>query len=264
MPLCAGAAGTAASWWIGAIGRRLEPCCEHGPVPAPVLVAGADGTRSVAGRSAVGALVAALGRARLTLPVRAAYVDVHPPTVADVVARVTDAGEAAVVVPLLLSTGYHVNVDVTSAVEGRRAARAPALGPDPRLTDLLAERVAAVAAPDDVVVLAAAGSSDPGAAADVEVVASGLRARHAGPVVVGYGSAVQPSVPDAVAAARAAHPGRRVVVAVLLAPGFFHDRLGSAGADAVTAPLLDGRDPDPRLVAIALDRYDALAAALTT
>ncbi|GMA87996.1 hypothetical protein GCM10025868_32460 [Angustibacter aerolatus] len=199
-------------------------------MPAPVLVACAHGTRSVAGRAAVGGLVAALGRARLTLPVRAAYVDVHPPTVADVVARVTDEGEAAVVVPLLLSTGYHVNVDVTRAVEGRRAVRAPALGPDERLTALLAERVAAVAAPDDVVVLAAAGSSDPGASTDVEVVADGLRGHHSGPVLVGYGSAVEPSVPDAVAAARREHPGRRVVVAAyLLAPGFFHDRLAAAG-----------------------------------
>ncbi|WP_369824452.1 hypothetical protein [Cellulosimicrobium sp. CUA-896] len=87
---------------------------------------------------------------------------------------------------------------------------------------------------------------------------------------VGYGAMATPSVPDAVAAARAglgASAGRpdagdagpRVVVAAyLLAPGFFHDRLLEAGADLVTAPLA----PDPRLTAIVLDRYADAAATL--
>lgn len=41
-----------------------------------------------------------------------------------------------------------------------------------------------------------------------------------------------------------------MVAAHLLAPGYFHDRLGEAGADAVTDPLL----PHPLVARIALDR----------
>ncbi|KFC53309.1 hypothetical protein GY12_14495 [Micrococcus luteus] len=53
--------------------------------------------------------------------------------------------------------------------------------------------------------------------------------------------------------------GRRAVVAAhLLAPGYFHDRLGESGADAVTDPLL----PHPLVARIALDRLrSALAEA---
>ncbi len=61
--------------------------------------------------------------------------------------------------------------------------------------------------PGDAVVLAAAGSSDPRAADAVEAVARGLRAAWPhGPVIVGYGAGAQPSVPDAVAAARRRAP----------------------------------------------------------
>jgi sirohydrochlorin ferrochelatase len=72
-------------------------------------------------------------------------------------------------------------------------------------------------------------------------------------VTTGYGSAAQPPVPDAVAAARRGGAERVVVASYLLAPGHFHDKLAGAGADLVTAPLL----PDDRIAAVLLDRYDA-------
>ena len=79
-------------------------------------------------------------------------------------------------------------------------------------------------------------------------------------MTVGYGAMAKPSVPDAVAAARAdlAPGGRVVVAAYLLAPGFFYDRVLEAGGDVVTAPLA----PDARLTAIVLDRYATAAATL--
>ncbi len=237
-----------------------------GAMTAPALVACAHGTRDPHGRKAVGALVAALSRARPGLEVRAAFVDVHPPEVGAVVAEITDAGGEAVVVPLLLSTGYHVGVDVAAAVSGRRAVAAPALGPDPRITDLLLERLRGTRLADhDAVVVAAAGSSDPFAIQDVEAVARAVAAAHAGPVVVAYGASASPSVPEAVASLRAQRPGTRVAVAsYLLAPGHFHTRLLRAGADVVSEPLLRaGAPPAVRLVEVALDRYDAAAAGLT-
>jgi sirohydrochlorin ferrochelatase len=72
-------------------------------------------------------------------------------------------------------------------------------------------------------------------------------------VTTGYGSAAQPAVPDAIAAARRAGAERVVVASYLLAPGHFHDKLAGAGADCVTGPLL----PDERIAAVLLDRYDA-------
>jgi sirohydrochlorin ferrochelatase len=74
-------------------------------------------------------------------------------------------------------------------------------------------------------------------------------------VSVGYGSAAEPTVPDAVVAARAAGAPRVVAASYLLAPGHFHDRIAESGADVVTAPLA----PDRRLVDLVLDRYTAAA-----
>lgn len=226
------------------------------PAP-PVLVGCSHGTDSVAGRAVIQAILASVADARPDLVVREAFVDVQEPAVADVVASVAELGRTAVVVPLLLSVGFHVRVDIAAAVEDRPASAAHPLGPDARLVDVLVDRLTqAGLAPDDTVVLAAAGSTDPTAAVAVEEVAAGLAARLGRPVTVGYGAGSAPRVPEAVAAARAIAPGRVVIASYLLAPGFFHDRVLDAGADVVSAPLA----PDDRIVAIVLDRYAAAAA----
>ena len=232
---------------------------------SPVLVACAHGTRNPTGRRLIAELALAARDLRPGLVTTAAFVDVQPPTVADVVAGLADGGRPSVVVPLLLSGGYHVHVDIARAVREHDEARAARpLGPDPRLVAVLHDRlVAAGADPDDpatAVVLAAAGSSDPRSVADVDATAAALQERWTGPVSTGYGSAAQPTVPDAVAAARAAGARQVVLAAYLLAPGHFHDKLGGAGADTVTAPLL----PDDRIAGVLLDRYDAVVAAWST
>jgi len=229
-------------------------------VPAPpVLVGCSHGTDSLKGRAVVRSILASVADARPDLVVREAFVDVQEPAVADVVVSAAELGLTSVVVPLLLSVGFHVRVDIAAAVEGRPATAAAPLGPDPRLVEVLVDRlVEAGLAPDDAVVLAAAGSTDPTAAAAVEEVAAGLAARLGRPVTVGYGAGSTPRVPEAVAAARATARGRVVVASYLLAPGFFHDRVLDAGADVVSAPLA----PDDRIVAIVLDRYASAAAVL--
>ena len=238
----------------------------RGPVPerprtdldGPVLVGCSHGTDDPDGRAAVRSILTGVAAARPDLDVREAFVDVQRPEVADVVnGAVADAG-SVVVVPLLLSVGFHVRVDVAAAVEGRPAVAAPPLGPDPRLVEILADRLAGAGLADgDAVVLAAAGSTDAGAAVAVEEVADGLRRRLGRPVTVGYGAGASPRVPEAIAQARAAlaDGGRVVVASYLLAPGYFLDRVLEAGADVVAAALA----PDPRLVAIVLDRYAAAA-----
>jgi sirohydrochlorin ferrochelatase len=225
---------------------------------SPVLVACAHGTRNPTGRRLVAELALAARALRPGLRTTAAFVDVQPPTVVDVVRDLAAASTRAVVVPLLLSGGYHVHVDIAGAVaahEGALAARP--LGPDPRLAAVLLDRLRSAGAdprdPNTAVVVAAAGSSDARAVADVEDTADLLQRDWAGPVTTGYGSAARPTVPDALAAARRAGAERVVVASYLLAPGHFHDKLAEAGADCVTAPLL----PDERIAAVLLDRYDA-------
>jgi sirohydrochlorin ferrochelatase len=232
-------------------------------VNAPVLVACAHGTRSPAGRRLIAELALAARELRPGLVTTAAFVDVQPPTVADVVAELAAAARPAVVVPLLLSGGYHVHVDIAQAVAAAGSAvAARPLGPDARLVEVLFDRLAETGAdprdPLTAVVLAAAGSSDERAVADVEHTADLLQQFWADPVTTGYGAAAQPTVTDAVTAARRAGAEQVVVAAYLLAPGHFHDKLAGAGADTVTTPLL----PDGRVAAILLDRYDAAVATL--
>lgn len=229
----------------------------------PVLVACAHGTRSAAGRAVVRALVEDVRRLRPGLDVREAFVDVQEPAIGDAVGEAVVGaagptpgpdGVAAVVAPLLLSTGVHVRHDIGAAVADRPAVAAEPLGPDDRLAGVLVDRlVEAGATADDGVVLAAAGSSDPAAVVAVGAVLAALRARWPGPVTVGYGAAARPDVATAVADARAAGARRVVVASYLLAPGHFHGALAGAGADVVTAPLA----PHPDLARIVLDRYDA-------
>lgn len=227
---------------------------------APVLVACAHGTRSAAGRAVVRALVEDVRRLRPGLEVREAFVDVQEPAVGDAVGAAlaggagASDGPAAVVAPLLLSTGVHVRHDIGAAVAGRPAVAAEPLGPDDRLAGILVERlIEAGATADDAVVLAAAGSSDPAAVVAVGTVLDALRARWPGPVTVGYGAAARPDVATAVAEARGTGARRVVVASYLLAPGHFHGALAAVGADVVTAPL----GPHPDLARVVLDRYDA-------
>ncbi|GGH91465.1 hypothetical protein GCM10007170_07690 [Arthrobacter liuii] len=238
------------------------------------MIACAHGTSNAQGAAEVNALRAAIAELRPGLDVREAYVDVQQPDLVDVVAGLPE-GEPAVVVPLLLSVGYHVKVDIARAVKSRpgSAAAAP-LGPDTRLAGLLDQRLREAGTTDnDVIVLAAAGSSNPNAAVSVEELLGQLQELRSNRIVAAYGASAQPSVPDAVAMLReelaggagagesagAVDVGGRVVIAsYLLAPGFFHDQLAKAGADVVTEPLL----PSATLAEIALDRYDAAVAGM--
>ncbi|WP_136610859.1 sirohydrochlorin chelatase [Sinomonas albida] len=225
----------------------------------PILVACAHGTSNPDGKAAILRVVEELRAARPDATVLDAYVDVHGPELPDVVAGLP-AGAPAVVVPLLLSVGYHVKVDIGRAVASReRTTAAAPLGPDPRLARVLAERLGqAGLGPGDAVVLAAAGSSNPAASDDVESIADMLRHLVPNRVLAAYGASAQPSVPDAVAELRAEEVGRIVVASYLLAPGYFHDQLAKAGADAVAAPLL----PASEVAEIALERFDAALAVL--
>lgn len=226
----------------------------------PALVAASHGTSSLEGRAAVAALVDAVRQAAgPEAEVLDAFVDVQQPDVASVLdALGSDDGRAAVIVPLLLSAGYHVHVDLADEARDRAATVTGALGPDDRLVDVLVARlVESGLRGDDRVVLATAGSSDARAVDDCRDMGRRLAVRLGRPVGVGFLSAARPTVAEAVARTRATHPVSRVVVAsYLLAPGYFHDLAAAAGGDVTTAPLLRADAAPPAgLVDLVLDRY---------
>lgn len=234
---------------------------------APALLAVSHGTSSPEGQAAVSALVDAVraeaaeraGRGE-PAPGRifAGFVDVQRPDLPELIAAVKPT-ERAVVVPLLLSAGYHVHVDIAREVGplGGRIGLARALGPDDRLLAVVARRLAEAGLHgDDELVFAAAGSSDRRAVVDCREAATRLAELLDRPVRLAFLSAAEPSLPDAVATAR--ESGRRVVVAsYLLATGYFHDLARSAGADVVTEPLLTPDDTPTELVDVVLDRFAA-------
>jgi len=232
---------------------------------APALVAASHGTSHPDGQRAVAALVEAVAASALAVTVREAFVDVQQPDVPQTLGDL-DVDVDAIVVPLLLSAGYHVRVDLAREARDaretgdRRVTIADALGPDPRIARLLARRLdEAGVASNDVVVLAAAGSTDANAIDDCRVAAEQLAQVLDRPVSVGFVSAAFPRLADAVnEARRRAGDGRVVLATYLLAPGYFAELAASAGADLVTAPLLRADDAVPgELIDVVLDRFSA-------
>jgi uroporphyrin-III C-methyltransferase / precorrin-2 dehydrogenase / sirohydrochlorin ferrochelatase len=227
-------------------------------VTGGVLLAVAHGSRDPAAQRVIRALA---GRAGELLPgaeVRTAFVQHARPSLGEALAAAgqPDAGQPragqpragqpcaveprTVVVPLLLSAGYHLSQDIGTAAARDGVPVAAPLGPDPGLVPALAARLGEAGVPPGTpVVLAAAGSADPRSAADARVQAALLSAHLAAPVLAAFASAARPAVGEAVAALTARTGGPVAVASYLLAPGVFHDRLRACGAAWVSAPLGD-------------------------
>jgi sirohydrochlorin ferrochelatase len=234
-------------------------------VNAPLVLA-AHGSRDDAAHSCVSALADAVRAVLPGVPVRICYVDVRGPTVADALRGLDPAGRArAVVVPAFLAAGYHVNTDLPHQLADCGAAErvvvTPALGPDPLVVRAAALRLEEAGwRYGDAVVLAAAGSSDAAALAQVRTAGRMLAARVGRKVRVGFVATAAPRVHELVAQLRADGERRVAVASWLLAPGLFHTRLASAGADVVAAPL----GPHPDVVAAVVARYEPAARTLGT
>jgi sirohydrochlorin ferrochelatase len=222
---------------------------------APVLLAVAHGSRDLAAQHSIGALAERVRLLSPALDVRVGFVQHAEPSLTEALAA---AGTRTVVVPLLLSTGYHLIADIRGAARTVGTPVAAALGPDPRLAEALADRLDESGRPAGTpTVLAAAGSADPAAAADVARQAALLADRLAVPVVPAFAAAGQPSVSQAVAELHASTGCPVSVATYLLAPGQFHDRLRQVAATWVSAPLTD----HPAVARLVLDRFTAARAA---
>jgi len=241
-------------------------------VTCPPLVAVAHGSRDPAAQRTVEELLDVVRARRPGIDVRVAYVQNAEPALPQALAGLgsvpahPSAERGAVVVPLLLSRGYHVAVDIARAVAAQGGTVTPPLGPDPLLTEALAGRLAEAGVPPRApVVLAAAGSSDLSAAADVKAQAAALAERRGVPVVAAYATAAAPAVADAVrllrAAGAAGPPSVGVAVATyLLAPGRFADSVRACAVEAGATWVSEPLGAHPALADLVLRRHRAAVA----
>jgi sirohydrochlorin ferrochelatase len=214
--------------------------------PRPRLLIAAHGTESAAGSATTAALAAAVSAAAPGVPVGLCFLDVVGPSLSETL-EIVDG--PVVIVPLLLSTGYHVQSDIPAiASEWPDVVVAEHLGPDPLIVSALVDRLGD--APAAATVLVGVGSSRPQARPELETAALRLAERLDRPV-----TAI--TLFEDVRGLLAAQPAPAQVATYLLAEGEFHTRLLAAaeGLASVTDPI----GAHPALVELVLRRYrDAL------
>ena len=214
----------------------------------PSLVTVAHGTRRAGGNEIARQITRGAGVA-LGVGSTAAYVELSEPLLTDVVAGL--AGPA-VVVPLLLSTGYHVRTDLPRACAGGPVVLGRPLGPDPLLAEAqVARLVAAGIEPGRPLVLVATGSSDPLAWRDLRAASHLLADSWGVKVRTATLGGLGPRPEEVLTPDDAVSP-------YLLSPGLFSRRLADQ-CEALSVPCADVIGPHPLVVDLVVERYRDLA-----
>lgn len=231
------------------------------------LIAVAHGSRDPRSAATVRRLVAEVRAASPGLDVRAAFLDLSEPSLADVLTALHAAGHRDVAVaPLLLGTAFHARVDlpqliaeVTAKLPMLRVSVTEVLGPDPLLEAAVLERLADAGAHPDAelgVVLAGVGSAHAPANDAVALVAGRLRARSEFGVVTHAFATCGPDAAAAIARLRAQGCRRFAVAPWFLAPGLLLDRVAALATasepDVIVAEPLGAH---PFLAELILTRY---------
>jgi sirohydrochlorin ferrochelatase len=227
----------------------------------PALVAVAHGTRNPAGPETVEALMSRVRRRLPGVEVQTSYVELNEPPFESVIAEQTGP---TVVVPLLMSSGYHINHDLprmaqTASVPVRIARP---LGPHPLLAALMCLRLqAAGARRGDAVVMIAAGSND--AEGLVDTIAAGrlLEAHWGAPVKVAHLAGNGQRLSEAVEGLWAEGHRRIAATPYLLAPGFFLRKARAQATVAGCTAIGDELGNHPMVAELVVRRYLALAGA---
>ncbi|AKJ13355.1 sirohydrochlorin cobaltochelatase [Streptomyces incarnatus] len=240
---------------------RLVSPLGHRRAAPPALVLVAHGSRDPRALETVQALRDRVHELRPGLPVHLGHIELNAPLLPDTLAALGDT--PAVLVPLLLSRGYHVKQDIPEMAAAAPAPTRPAapLGPHPLLVETLYDRLLEAGWPTamdaatrraSAVVLAAAGSRDPDSSADTRRTARLLADRLGVPVVPAYASAATPTVPTAVRALAARGRHRVAVASYFTAPGRFATQCADAAPWIAAAPL----GAHPAMARLVLHRYD--------
>ncbi|WP_425585145.1 sirohydrochlorin chelatase [Streptomyces vastus] len=233
---------------------------------APALVLVGHGSRDPRTLSTIRALIEKVRELRPSLPVHLGHIELNEPLLPDTLASL-GTGDA-VLVPLLLSRGYHVKQDIPEAAAASSANTrvAAPLGPHPLLVETLyarlveagwRTRMSETARRSSGIVLAAAGSRDPDAAVDTRRTAQLLAERLGVPVVPAYASAAAPTVPHAVRTLAARGRHRVAIASYFTAPGRFSTECAEAAPWIAAAPL----GAHPAMARLVLHRYDQAVAA---
>jgi len=230
--------------------RRPEP---------PALVVVAHGSRDPRALSTVRALLDKVRAQRPGLPVHLGHIELNAPLLTDTLK--TLGTREAILVPLLLSRGYHVKRDIPemAAETEVRARVAPALGPHPLLVEALHARLVEAGWEESprvgsAVVLAAAGSRDPESKVDMARMASLLSTRLGVPVVPAYATTAAPTIPAAVEALRARGYDRVAIASYFTAPGRFATECAETAPWMASAPL----GTHEAMASLLLHRYDQM------
>jgi sirohydrochlorin ferrochelatase len=192
----------------------------------PRLLVVGHGTASREGSATTAGLVRRIRAARPGVRVDLCFLDVAAPRLS---AALDDS--PTVLVPLLLSTGYHVQADIPATVAPRSNVRVGRhLGPHPLLIDALVDRLQP--APGATPVLVGAPSSRPEAAAELAEAGKALGERLDQDVPV-------LTITRSLRPALAAILGPAQIATYLLAEGQFLQTLRAAadGLARVAAPL---------------------------
>lgn len=217
---------------------------------------GSADPRSSANAHAIG------GHLRRLLPdteVRVAFCEQNAPNLTEVL---PDVEPGAVVVPLLLGSAYHARIDIPELIanSGAEVTQADVLGDDPRLLQVVRERLTAVGVSrfdaDLGVILAGVGSSHPNANARTAALAGALAegTRWAGSQVA-FATGQTPSLPEAVDRLYRRGARRLVIAPWFLAHGRITDRIAEF-ACAAGIPMAEPLGPHRLVAATALDRYE--------
>lgn len=214
------------------------------------LVTVAHGTRHSTGNLVARSITAQASRRLGGVPHTTSYVELCRPLFADVMAT----GEPSLVVPLLLSTGYHVRNDLPAALNSSSVLARP-LGPHPLLAEAMCLRLrGAGARVEQPVVLVAAGSTDPLVDLDLEAARMLLQRRWGAPVhlatLTARGRRLAEVLPEAGAGA--------AVAPYLLAPGHFADRVTTEARGLGVTTVAPVIGDHPLVAELVAGRYLAL------
>ncbi|MGV9499789.1 sirohydrochlorin chelatase [Streptomyces sp. NPDC003642] len=234
----------------------VPPSATRRPAP-PALVVVAHGSRDPRALSTVRALLDRVRALRPDVPVHLGHIELNAPLLPDTLAALGET--EAVLVPLLLSRGYHVKRDIPemAAASPARTRVAAPLGPHPLLTDALQDRLTeagwgATPRRTSAVVLAAAGSRDPDAKKDTARTAHLLAARLGVPVLPAYASAATPTVQQAARTLLARGRHHIALASYFTAPGRFATECTRTAPWIAAAPL----GTHPSMAELVLHRYD--------
>ncbi len=206
-------------------GVRLDA---PGPQPhQPALLLVAHGSRDPRSASHLCRLADRIGELAPELSVGLGFLEQSEPSVAQALSHLVQAGqEDIVVVPMLLGSAFHAEIDLPAQLEatqvGTRLHQSRVIGTDPGMADVL-EAAARPLERCDGFVLLAAGSSDPQARAELVDRADDLARRLDRPVEAAFVTC-EPDLQTAADRLSRRGVNRPGLVPWFLAPGLLLDR----------------------------------------